>query len=153
MAEHIEETIITNICLIYDEDKILVQLRNKNTWPGLTLPGGHVEKNESFIESTIREIKEETGLDISNLVLCGVTQWTPMNNARYITLMYKTNCFSGELKSSSEGQVFWIKRNELNQYNLSQDLKEMLMVMENDSLSEFFSLMDEDGQEIQKKLL
>lgn len=153
MAKHIEETIITNICLIYDEDKILVQLRNKNTWPGLTFPGGHVEKDESFVESTIREIKEETGLDISNLVLCGITQWTPMMNVRYITLMYKTNCFSGELKSSSEGKVFWIKRNELEQYELSQDLKEMLMVMENDSLSEFFSLMDEDGQEIQKKLL
>lgn len=153
MAKHIEETIITNICLIYDEDRILVQLRNKNTWPGLTLPGGHVEHNESFVESTIREIKEETGLDISKLVLCGITQWTPMMNVRYITLMYKTNCFSGELKSSNEGKVFWIKRDDLDQYELSQDLKEMLMVMENDSLSEFFSLMDENGQEIIKKLL
>ena len=47
--KHLENAIFTNICLIYDnEGNILVQDRKKKTWPGLTLPGGHVEKNESF---------------------------------------------------------------------------------------------------------
>ena len=62
-----ETVILTNMCLVYKGDQILVQNRKKNSWPGITFPGGHIEENESFVESTIREIKEETGLTISNL--------------------------------------------------------------------------------------
>ena len=39
-----ENVIITNICLIYKDDEILVQERTKKDWPGITFPGGHVEK-------------------------------------------------------------------------------------------------------------
>ena len=61
---------LTNMCMIIDKinNKILVQNRLKNDWPGLTFPGGHVENGEGIIPSTIREIKEETGLDIKNLI-------------------------------------------------------------------------------------
>ena len=67
-----EIVILTNMCMIYKEDMILVQDRLNPDWPGITFPGGHVELNESFTESTIREIYEETGLKVSNLKLCGV---------------------------------------------------------------------------------
>ena len=39
-----ELTIFTNMCLIYKDNQILVQERTKSDWPGITLPGGHVEK-------------------------------------------------------------------------------------------------------------
>ena len=117
------------------------------------MPGGHVEKNESFVESVIREIKEETNLDISNVQLCGLTQWTPLYDSRYIVIMFKTNCFSGELKDSDEGHLFWIKPEDLDKYTLSADLKEMIEVMMNDNLSEFISLRDENDKELSKKLL
>lgn len=54
---------LTNICMIYDEknNKVLVQDRIKS-WKGITFPGGHIEYGEGIVESTIREIKEETGL-------------------------------------------------------------------------------------------
>lgn len=57
--------------MIYKDNQILVQDRVKS-WNGVAFPGGHVESRESIVDSTIREIKEETGLDISNLTLCGV---------------------------------------------------------------------------------
>ena len=152
--KHTENAIFTNICLIYDNNgNILVQDRKKKTWPGLTLPGGHVEKNESFVESVIREIKEETNLDITNVQLCGITQWTPLYDSRYIVIMYKTNCFTGELKDSDEGHLFWIKLEDLDKYTLSADLKEMVTVMIKDNLSEFYSLRDDNDKEILKKLL
>ena len=67
---------LTNMCLIYDEDgNILVQDRLKQDWPGLNLPGGHVEVNENIIDSVVREMKEETGLDIFNVEKVGYFEW------------------------------------------------------------------------------
>lgn len=149
-----EQVILTNMCLIYDDKgNILVQDRAKESWPGITFPGGHIEKDESFVESTIREIKEETGLTISNLSLCGITQWTNLYQCRYIVFLYKTNNFSGTLTSSNEGKVFWIKKDDLFKYPLAEDLKEMFEVMDSPTLSEFYSLKDENETEILRKLL
>ena len=58
----------TMVKIIKDNGDFLVQIRTKNDWPGLTFPGGHVEDNEDIEQCAIREIKEETGLTISNLI-------------------------------------------------------------------------------------
>ena len=74
----------------------------------------------------IREVKEETGLNIENPVLCGIKQFQTKSGARYIVLFYKTNKFSGELVSSDEGRVFGIKRSELENYSLADDFADMV---------------------------
>src|SRR5699024_3664272 len=118
-----EKAILTNMCMIYDNDgKILVQDRGSFNWPGITFPGGHVDKKESFSKSIIREVYEETGLTISEPTLCGVKQFQTKNDERYIVLFYKTNRFKGELTSSEEGKVFWIERANLHHYKLANDL-------------------------------
>jgi len=131
-----ERCILTNMCLVYDENKILVVDRKKKDWPGLTLPGGHVEKQENFHESVIREVKEETGLTIYKPILCGIEEFKTKNEDRYIMLFYKTNKFKGKLKSSKEGEVFWIDEKDLDKYKLSLDLKRIIKVMKSDELSE-----------------
>lgn len=63
----IEKIELTNMCMIYDnEGNVLVQHRVKS-WTGWTFPGSHVEPHESFVDSTIREIKEETNYQSSQL--------------------------------------------------------------------------------------
>ena len=78
-----ENVELTVLCLITDGDKVLLQNRVKNDWKGYTLPGGHVETGESFVDAVIREMKEETGLDIYKPKLVGVKQF-PIDNGRYI---------------------------------------------------------------------
>lgn len=73
--EKVQKCIITNMCLIYKGNKMLVIDRKKKDWPGLTLPGGHVEVKEDFNSSIIREVKEETGLTILNPNLCGIEEF------------------------------------------------------------------------------
>lgn len=135
----IEQAVFMNMCMIYDDKgNILVQDRLKKDQPGVTFPGGHVEYTESFVQSVIREVKEETGLDIENPILCGVKQFQGIDGARYVIMFYKTNKFSGELQSSQEGKVFWIPREKLGEYQLAEDMEEMVKVFEADTLSEFY---------------
>ena len=42
-----------------------VSLKNDHT--DFNLPGGKVEHNETYIQTGIREVKEETGIDVYNL--------------------------------------------------------------------------------------
>ena len=43
-------------------------------------------------------------------------------------LFFRTDRFGGELKSSDEGRVFWVERDELTQYKLSHDFIDMVHV-------------------------
>ena len=144
--------ILTNMCMIADGEKILVQDRRDPNWPGITFPGGHVEPGESFVESTIREVREETGLVVSDLRLCGIKQWTQKGGEyRYIVFFYKTETFSGELKASDEGEVFWIRKDELEQYTLADGFQQMYEIFAQDELSENYHWF-EDGVWKQKNI-
>lgn len=134
-----EKAVFTNMCMIYDDiGRILVQDRLNSNWPGITFPGGHVNKAESFSDSVIREIYEETGLTIKAPVLCGIKQFQTLDGERYVVLLYKTNKFEGKLKPSHEGNVFWINRENLLDYDLANDFEKMLNVFESEDLSELY---------------
>ncbi|MBQ1477685.1 MAG: 8-oxo-dGTP diphosphatase [Erysipelotrichaceae bacterium] len=141
-----EKTIFTNICLVYQGDQILVQERHKKDWPGLTFPGGHVENGENFHDAVIREVKEETGLKLKRPVLCGIEEFKTEEEDRYIMLYYKCNDFTGKLKSSKEGEVFWINKNDLDKYKLSLDLKRIYKIMTSEELSEIIYYYDKNGK-------
>lgn len=115
--------ILTNLCMVYRKDgSFLVQWRKKNDWPGINFPGGHVEREESIIESVSREMKEETGLLVSNLIPCGYFEWNvPKEGVRHLSLLFKTKDYSGTLRSSEEGPMLWLKEEDLKNYPLSTD--------------------------------
>ena len=143
---------LTNMCMIYDDHgNILVQDRLDPEWPGITFPGGHVEPGESFTKAVIREVWEETGLTIEHPRLCGLKQFPEEDGTRYIVMLYKANRFSGELRSSREGNVFWIKRGELENYPLPESFDQLIRVFEDDSLGEQYVRWD--GDEFLRELL
>lgn len=143
---------LTNMCMVYDgRGNILVQDRLNPEWPGVTFPGGHIEPGESFTKAVIREVWEETGLTIEKPRLCGLKQFFDDDGTRYIVMLYKTCHFSGELHSSEEGRVFWIKRSELEQYHLPAGFDQMVCVFEEDDIGEQY-VHEEDGQLLRELL-
>lgn len=140
------EVILTNMCMVFDgEGRILVQNRIKKDWAGITFPGGHVEDGETVVQSVIREMKEETGLDVYNLRVCGVKDWI-IDGQRHLAVLFKTDCFSGSLLLSKEGEVFWIKEEDLKDCQLAPDTYEIYLIMKNERLSELY--IDADKKEL-----
>ena len=134
-----EKVTLTNMCMIEDaHGNVLVQDKKSSSWGGICFPGGHVEENEPFTLSVIREVKEETGLDITSPVLCGIKQFCSTDGGRYIVFLYKTDSFSGSIKSSDEGDVFWMPKSEVLKSKTAPNFEDMFKVFEEDGVSEVY---------------
>lgn len=137
--ERQDKVIFTNMCMIYDKNgNVLVEEKVVKNYKGLIFPGGHVEERESITDSMIREIKEETGLLISNLEFCGIKDWVEHDGSRYMVFLYRTNTFSGSLISSTEGDVFWMPLNELRKKETLWHLDLMLEIFTKNEVTELY---------------
>ena len=150
-------TTLCNMCMIEDANtgRVLVQYRlakPTNPWCGLTFPGGHVEAGESITASKVREIHEETGLMVSNLRMCGVVEWETIgkrtegsptevgDNSKYIVFMFRTSTFTGELKSSAEGQMEWMRLDEMRRGGLAPHMEEYIRVLQEDDVPQAYGI-------------
>ena len=148
---------LCNMCMIEDKaaGRVLVQHRlakPTNPWCGLTFPGGHVEAGESITASTVREIREETGLTVSNLRMCGVIEWETVgrradgspaevtDNSKYIVFMFRTSSFTGELKSSAEGRMEWMTLDEMRVGGLAPNMEEYIRVLLEDDVPQAYGI-------------
>ena len=135
-----EKVIMTNMCMVFSENRVLVQDKTDDDSSGITFPGGH---------AVIREVWEETGLKISEPKLCGIKDWMKDEETRYIVLLYKTDKFEGIVTSSEEGDVFWLALDEMKQRKLAYGMDKMLEVFLNDNISEYF-FFEENGKWIEE---
>ena len=142
-ASRTEKAEFTVLCLIQDGNRILLQNRVKDDWKGYTLPGGHVEPGESFVDAVIREMKEETGLDIIGPELAGIKQF-PIKGGRYIVVLYKAERFRGDVVSSDEGEMEWVEYDKLSEVNTVDDLEDLLKVINTPYLTEFQYVVNGD---------
>jgi 8-oxo-dGTP diphosphatase len=133
-----EMVTITNMCMIYNGNQVLVQDKMDDDYCGITFLGGHVEKGESFTDAVIREVFEETGLKISSPILCGIKDWPNDDGSRYMVLCYKTNQFEGTISSSDEGEVDWMEMDEMKKAKMADGMDKMLNVFLEEHISEYY---------------
>lgn len=85
-------------------------------------------------------MQEETGLTIKAPRLCGIKEFHKQKDGkRYIVFLYIADSFTGELKASGEGEIFWYPLCELAKSDkLIEGFDEMLPVFINSKISEVY---------------
>ncbi len=140
-----EKIILTNMCLIQNKDtKEVVVIHRIKDWIGIAFPGGHIEDGEPIVPSVIREIKEETNLDIYNLEFCGIRDWyDPDINERNIVFMFKTTSYKGTLKEDNiEGKLEWRTLESINIDEFATGLDKELKIFFEKDINEFYSIKE-----------
>lgn len=130
------KTVLMNMVKIYNKKTgqvLVLDKVKKYGWEGLTFPGGKVEFGESFVDSVIREAKEETNLDIKNPKLVGIITWIS-DEGKDVGLIYETTDFDGELvEENREGRLFWMDYEEFkNIQPKSMSMDKILGIYEGD---------------------
>jgi len=136
--ERCERVILTNLCMICDGSRVLVEEKVGKDAGGIIFPGGHVEEQEPIVDSVIREMKEETGLTIAHPQLCGVKEWINGDGSRYVVFLFKTDQFSGDLVSSDEGRVFWLKKEDVLRSDWIWHMDGLMRIMWDGEYTELF---------------
>ena len=136
--ERTERVTLTNMCMIVNGTKVLVEEKTGKDAGGITFPGGHVETREPVVDSVIREIREETGLTIRSPRLCGVKDWINEDGSRYVVFLFTADQFSGELASSAEGRVFWLEKDEVLQSKWIWHMDSLIRILVDGEFSELF---------------
>ena len=148
---------LSDMCMIEDlaTCRVLVQHRLQkatNLWRRLTFPGGHMEAGASITASTVRENREETGLTVSNLRMCGVVEWKVpekppktvwqdnIPNSKHIVFMFRTSTYTSELKSSAEGHMEWMTLDEMRKGGLAPHMEEYIRVILEDEVPQAYGI-------------
>ena len=114
---------ITSGAVVLDEHKKILLKKDPNR--GWELPGGIVEEHESIKNAVVREVKEETGINIQIIGFCGVSQELKRN---ICNMWWLGTPINGSLKSSNESlEVGFFSMEEALKLINNDDFKEELL--------------------------
>lgn len=133
---------MTTLCYIEKEGAYLMLHRvskekdvNKDKWIGV---GGHFEENESPEDCLLREVKEETGLTLTSWRFRGLITFMCQGWDTEYMCLYTADKFEGEIIPCSEGELEWVKKEDVLGLNLWEGDKIFFRLLNEES--PFFSL-------------
>lgn len=147
---------LTTLCYIEKDDCYLMMHRvkkemdiNKDKWVGI---GGHFQEGESPEECLLREVKEETGLELLNYRFRGIVTFVSDVWGTEYMCLYTADQFQGNLIESSdcdEGELLWVKKKDVFQLPIWEGDKVFFRLLEENQ--EFFSLkLEYQGEKLTK---
>ena len=132
----------TTLCYIENENKYLMLHRtskkkdgNKDKWIGV---GGHFEKGESPEECLLREVKEETGLELTSYQFRGIVTFISDEWPDEYMCLYTADRYTGDIGNCDEGELVWVEKGKIMDLNIWEGDKIFLKLLTENQ--PFFSL-------------
>lgn len=136
---------LTTLCYIEKDDKYLMLHRvkkendlNKDKWVGV---GGKFEGCETPEECLLREVKEETGLTLTNYKFRGIVTFISDEWGHEYMHLFTADGFEGELidkDDCNEGELVWVPKSEIMNLRIWEGDKIFFKLLE--EREDFFSL-------------
>jgi 8-oxo-dGTP diphosphatase len=154
------QVIPRSLIFITDGDKVLLLkgAAHKRLWANkYNGIGGHIESGEDIYQGALRELKEEAGIEVQPLRLCGSIMIDTGENIG-IHLFVFTGIFKGGmLQQSDEGKLEWIALGKILEYPLVEDLKTILPAILKTEVGQMiyahYSYNDQDEMQINYRVV
>ena len=131
--------------LINDNKVIVIKYKTNKNMNYYDIPGGKIEENESAIDTSIREFKEETGIEIINQKYKGnvVVEYP---NMIFDFDIYLVNDYKGNPQEFEENCSMWINIEDLLNENKKFPSVEIIKYLENNDIN--FKIYSDDNHNI-----
>ena len=147
---------LTTLCYIERDDSYLMMHRvkkendiNKNKWIGV---GGHFEESETPEECLLREVREETGLELTSWKLRGIITFSTDIYPTEYMFLYTADGYTGEMIECNEGNLEWVKKTDVYDLPIWEGDKVFFKLLEEQE--EFFSLkLRYEGDKLEETVL
>lgn len=113
---------LTTLCYIEKEDAYLMLHRvtkkndeNRDKWIGV---GGHFEAGESPEDCLLREVKEETGLTLTEYRFRGLVTFVSDQWGTEYMCLYTASGYEGTMMDCNEGKLEWVPKDQIEALNL-----------------------------------
>ena len=143
-GENMPKSNLTTLCYIEKDGRYLMMHRvkkahdiNKDKWVGI---GGHFEADESPEECLLREVREETGLTLTDYKQRGIITFMSDRWQTEYMFLYTASAYEGEIGECNEGTLEWIDKEKVYE----------LPLWEGDKI--FFRLLEEQRPHFSLKL-
>lgn len=147
----------TTLCYLYRDNEVLMLHRikkkndlNEGMWIGI---GGHFEENESPEECALREVREETGLTMTEYRYRGIVTFVSDRYEGEYMHLFTATATEGELiEECNEGDLQWITKEKFDSLPQWEGDKIFLKLL--DENAPFFSLkLEYHGSSLKKATL
>ena len=88
--------------------------------------GGHLERDEDPLSGAVREIYEETGLEVHDVLFCGVSHIDAGEDSGILLMIFRAEAATREFVDSTEGTLEWIPQKDVLACDLVEDLPAIL---------------------------
>lgn len=133
---------LTTLCYIEKDNKYLMLHRvkkendiNRDKWVGI---GGHFEADETPEECLLREVREETGLELTDYRLRGIITFISDRWPTEYMFLYTASGYTGEISTCDEGLLEWVEKNMVYSLPIWEGDKIFFKLLEDET--DFFTL-------------